>query len=79
MIDGYLIAYKYNPKKRTSDTHDYLHCNWGWGGNCNGYFLTNNFNTSTGWCITEDGDIMEFNHSVDDEHYTDVDMLLVSR
>ena len=48
MIDGYLIAYKYNPKKRTSDTHDYLHCNWGWKGDRNGYYLTDAFNTGQG-------------------------------
>ena len=73
-IDGYKIYYSVFYGFETM-----MHCNWGWGGYCNGYFLTNNFNTSTGWCITDDGDIREFNHSIDDEHYTDVDMLLVSR
>ena len=24
---------------------EYVHCNWGWGGNCNGYFLSGVFNT----------------------------------
>lgn len=24
---------------------DYVHCNWGWGGNCNGYFFSGAFDT----------------------------------
>ena len=54
VIDGYLIAYKYNPKKRTSDTHDYLHCNWGWNGYRNGYYLTDAFNTGQGSDFMDD-------------------------
>lgn len=26
----------------------YLHCNWGWGGTSNGYYLSDTFNTGDG-------------------------------
>ena len=42
VVDGYIRSIKgYN-------TDYYLHCNWGWGGNKNGYFLSNVFDTDAG-------------------------------
>ncbi|MDE6267098.1 MAG: C10 family peptidase, partial [Muribaculaceae bacterium] len=45
----------YNPKtgeyatrEFKSETAKYLHCNWGWRGVYNGYFLENAFNTNSG-------------------------------
>ena len=67
VIDGYLIAYKYNPKKRTSDTHDYLHCNWGWYGHRDGYYLATAFNTVKG------SDFMDNTFEVEDENYYNFD------
>lgn len=44
VIDGY------RKQRRTVngsyEYRTYLHCNWGWNGNCNGYFLSNMFETS---------------------------------
>ena len=31
-----------------------LHCNWGWGGNSNGYFLLNNLNPDPGVNFNDD-------------------------
>jgi hypothetical protein len=28
-----------------TSTTDYVHCNWGWGGQCDGYFVSGSFNT----------------------------------
>lgn len=74
VIDGYRQYYstKYGYEMM-------LHCNWGWSGSCNGYFLTNNFNCSSGWCMNEDGEYEEFVQSQDNEHYTDNYMLKVTR
>lgn len=38
VVDGYIFSRK-NQKENI-----YLHCNWGWGGSCNGYFLSNVLN-----------------------------------
>ena len=43
VVDGYI---DYVTGWR-SEEHLYLHCNWGWNGNCNGYFLDGVFNTDT--------------------------------
>ena len=41
------------------DSNDYFHINWGWGGNCNGFFditvLNPNSNSGTGASSTKDG------------------------
>lgn len=31
---------------RKTTYSDYVHCNWGWGGDCNGYYGSNAFNTA---------------------------------
>ena len=38
VVDGYIDEVKNNKQSY------YLHCNWGWGGTKNGYFLNNVFN-----------------------------------
>lgn len=35
-------------KFETVTSSDYFHFNWGWGGNCNGYFLSNIFDPNRG-------------------------------
>ena len=37
------------------DTRDYVHCNWGWNGTCNGYYFTNVFNLNNGAPIPDEG------------------------
>ena len=34
---------------------DYVHCNWGWNGSCNGYYITNVFNLNNGAPIPDEG------------------------
>ena len=42
VVDGYIDEVKNN-------VHSYyLHCNWGWGGTSNGYYLSDTFNTGDG-------------------------------
>ncbi len=67
MIDGYLIAYKYNPKKRTSDTHDYLHCNWGYYGKRDGYYLIDAFDLEKG------SDFMDDPYAAEDSRFEGYD------
>ena len=33
---------------------DYFHCNWGWGGDANGYYLLNNLNPEPGINFNDD-------------------------
>lgn len=40
IIDG-LRRIRYS----SSNIKDYVHCNWGWGGKCDGYFISGSFNT----------------------------------
>lgn len=40
VYDGYIYASKNN------EYHKLMHCNWGWGGSCNGFFISNVFNTN---------------------------------
>lgn len=42
VVDGYIRTLN------GYDTNYYLHCNWGWGGNKNGYYLSNVFDTDAG-------------------------------
>lgn len=42
VFDGFLTA------KRSGETKNMLHCNWGWGGSRNGYYLSKAFNTFYG-------------------------------
>ncbi len=37
------------------ETRNYVHCNWGWNGNCDGYYITNVFNLSNGAPIPDSG------------------------
>ncbi|QRX64128.1 C10 family peptidase [Dysgonomonadaceae bacterium zrk40] len=43
IIDG-LRRIRYGSSSSSSIT-DYVHCNWGWGGICDGYFVSGSFNT----------------------------------
>jgi hypothetical protein len=45
---------KYDYDSTTEYMSYYIHHNWGWGGNCNGYFLDGIFDTSKGYVY--DGD-----------------------
>ena len=38
VVDGYIDQIKNNKRSK------YVHCNWGWGGNHNGYFLSDVLN-----------------------------------
>ena len=38
------------------ETRDYVHCNWGWGGICDGYYITNIFNLNAGSAIPDNAD-----------------------
>ncbi|MBE6263685.1 MAG: hypothetical protein E7104_07005 [Prevotella sp.] len=39
VVDGYIFSRKNNQESL------YMHCNWGWGGYCDGYFLSDVLNT----------------------------------
>ncbi len=39
----------------------FVHCNWGWGGYKNGYYLSKVFNTADGADIYESGDVQTGN------------------
>ncbi len=49
------------------NTRSYVHCNWGWGGSCDGYYLTNVFNLSNGAEI-QDGNTSSGESNVDFSH-----------
>lgn len=36
------------------ETRDYVHCNWGWNGNCDGYYITNVFKLNNGAPIPDE-------------------------
>jgi hypothetical protein len=42
--------------KEKTKTEVLVHCNWGWGGNCNGYYVSGIFNTKKGAVETESYD-----------------------
>lgn len=42
IYDGYITG------KKNGKTYNLVHCNWGWGGDNNGYYLCEVFNTGTG-------------------------------
>lgn len=44
------------------DTRDYVHCNWGWNGNCNGYYYTNVFNLNNGAEIPDENSAVNTNN-----------------
>lgn len=48
LFHGFLTA------KRSGETKNMLHCNWGWGGSRNGYYLSKAFNTFYGAEILDD-------------------------
>ncbi|MGM9746108.1 MAG: C10 family peptidase [Paludibacteraceae bacterium] len=55
LIDGYRnqlqICTKYKNNQKVSETYKsrlLLHCNWGWGGTCNGYYVSGIFDANTG-------------------------------
>lgn len=37
------------------EMRDYVHCNWGWNGTCDGYYITNVFNLNYGAPIPDEG------------------------
>lgn len=37
------------------EIRNYVHCNWGWNGSCDGYYITNVFNLSNGAPIPDEG------------------------
>lgn len=37
------------------ETRDYVHCNWGWNGSCDGYYITNVFKLNNGAPIPDEG------------------------
>jgi hypothetical protein len=45
---------KYDYDSTTEYMSYYIHHNWGWGGNCNGYFLDGIFDTSEGYKYDSD-------------------------
>ena len=49
VVDGYIRSIK------GWDVKYYLHCNWGWDGNKNGYFLRDIFDTEEGPAYYDDG------------------------
>ena len=36
------------------ETRDYVHCNWGWNGSCDGYYITNVFDLNNGAPIPDE-------------------------
>ena len=45
IIDGYSFCWE-NLSEKTGKTNISLHCDWGWGGNCNGYYSGDVFTTT---------------------------------
>ena len=37
----------YSLYKAITEYHTYVHCNWGWGDGCNGYYFSNSFRNYT--------------------------------
>lgn len=48
VIDGYKIRKYVSPEGRVDKTQTLVHCNWGWRGNSNGYFVSGIFKTKEG-------------------------------
>ncbi len=48
IIDGYKIRNYTSPEGRIDKTQNIVHCNWGWLGNSNGYFVSGIFKTNEG-------------------------------
>ena len=48
VIDGYKIRNYTSPEGRIDKTQNIVHCNWGWLGNSNGYFVSGIFKTNEG-------------------------------
>lgn len=51
VYDGLIVATKDNK------TYNLVHCNWGWGGYKNGYYLSKAFGTNAGATIYDSSDI----------------------
>lgn len=56
VVDGYIHSVK-NMRQA-----DYLHCNWGWGGNKNGYFLSDVLNAEEDPVYDDDGALTRSNN-----------------
>lgn len=48
LFDGYIVI-----RKNGNHIGQYLHCNWGWGGLCDGYYQSNVFNLKNGPIFTD--------------------------
>lgn len=63
VVDGCLyqkqITKIYNPNRELINQYeeyrDYVHCNWGWGGDCDGYYETSVFDLNNGAVIPDEG------------------------
>ena len=74
VVDGYLhrmrqeICIRNRDGKEHRDTtyrdQQLVHCNWGWGGSCNGYYSQGVFNTKNGAVEVE----KDHNEKNDDEY-----------
>lgn len=57
--------------KRGRKTLNYIHCNWGWNGTRNGYYLSKAFSSNASSTIYEDGesrDGLNFNYKYNLEY-----------
>lgn len=73
VVDGYAnLTCKATSKTDSKDvktiTGDYIHCNLGWGGSCNGYYLSGVFDTRTG-ATASDYDISRATTTTSGEDY----------
>ncbi len=64
VVDGYIKA----QKTRNSRVDKYIHCNWGWDGNGNGYYLSSVLNLANGPVFKDENDYVAATH-VDYSYY----------
>lgn len=57
VVDGYIHSRKNNEESI------YVHCNWGWGGRHNGYFLSDVLNADEGPCYDDNANLITRNIS----------------
>ncbi len=58
-IDGYMEQTRTitKPTSTSTETRKLMHCNFGWQGDCDGYYVSDVFDLDEGPVETEDGDI----------------------
>lgn len=78
-IKTYVNYYESGTLKWSKDLHtdNYIHYNWGHGGNCNGYFLLGIFDTSKGTNIT--GPSISRNNEEGGNYENDVKYFTISK